>query len=106
MKKHFLNSKTIANEIILSCARNSECPNISSFEILPKMVEWDRHHCPMYVYDYTNGMNLHHVQPQKWKAVPHSYTMNLNAVCKNKKQQQNKKTHKAQGPDKCMINIF
>ena len=27
-----------------------------------KMVEWDRHHYPMYMYDYTNGMNLHHVQ--------------------------------------------
>ena len=27
-----------------------------------KMVEWDRYHYPMYMYDYTNGMNLHCVQ--------------------------------------------
>ena len=28
-----------------------------------RVVEWDRHHYPMYMYDYTNGMNLHCVQP-------------------------------------------
>ena len=28
-----------------------------------KMVEWDRHHYPMYMCDYMNGMNLHHAQP-------------------------------------------
>ena len=28
-----------------------------------KMVEWERHHCPMYMYDDMNGVNLHCVQP-------------------------------------------
>ena len=28
-----------------------------------KMVEWDRHHYPMHMYDNMSGMNLHHVQP-------------------------------------------
>ena len=28
-----------------------------------KMVEWDRHHYCMYMYDYTNCLNLHHIQP-------------------------------------------
>ena len=28
-----------------------------------KMAEWDRHHYPMCMYDYTNGMTLHCVQP-------------------------------------------
>ena len=28
-----------------------------------KIMAWDRHHYPMYMYDYINGVNLHHVQP-------------------------------------------
>ena len=28
-----------------------------------KIVEWDRHHYLMYVYDYMNGVYLHCVQP-------------------------------------------
>ena len=28
-----------------------------------KRVDWDRHHYPMYMYDYMNGVNLHCVQP-------------------------------------------
>ena len=40
----------------------------------------------VHVYDYTNGMNLHCVQPQKRNDVPHLCTMNQNAICKNKKK--------------------
>ena len=30
-----------------------------------KIMEWDKHHYPMYIYDYTNGVTLLHVQPEK-----------------------------------------
>ena len=28
-----------------------------------KMVKWDGHHYLMYMYDYVNSVDLHHVQP-------------------------------------------
>ena len=39
-----------------------ECVEENEREGVWKMVEWDRHHCPVYMYDYMNSMNLHHVQ--------------------------------------------
>ena len=42
-----------------------------------KLTEHDKHHYPMYMYDYTNGSTLFHVQPEK-KVVPHLFTMNQN----------------------------
>ena len=39
-------------------------------------MEWDRHHYPVYMYDYTNGVNLLHVQPYKQKVVPHFFVYN------------------------------
>ena len=46
-----------------------------------KMVEWDRHHYPMYMYDCMNGVTLHCVQPDKWNVVLHLCTMSWNAFC-------------------------
>ena len=40
---------------------------------------------PMYMYEYTNAMNLHCVLPQKQNDELHFCTMNQNAVCKKLK---------------------
>ena len=37
---------------------------------------------PTYMYDYTNGENLHCAQPWKQNDVPHLCTINQNVVCK------------------------
>ena len=43
-----------------------------------KTVELNRQYYPIYMYDYMNGVNIHCVQPQKRKVVPHLCTMNRN----------------------------
>ena len=39
-----------------------------------KTVEWNRQYYPIYMYDYMNGVNIHCIQPYKWKVVTHLCT--------------------------------
>lgn len=34
-----------------------------------RKVEWDRHYYPTCMYDYPNGVSLHHIQPKEWEVV-------------------------------------
>ena len=35
-----------------------------------RMVEWDRHHYPIYMHDCTSGVTQHHVQSKEWEVMP------------------------------------